>query len=266
MDLNALDDSNPDAALYMPNGGMSVELIRCRFEQNGRGAVDVRSVNHVLMEDCVFADHDRLAVGTLYCPDVTVRGCTFLRNTSSTSSAGGITFGQSNGTVDWCTFAYDSATASYGGAVTIASGSNAVVRNNTFYRCFSAVYGSAVQVSQSSALVSNNIAVEMTGAALGKSPTSTILPGSGCNLLWGNTADYSSTWDPEATVTDIVSDPLFCDPEALDLTVDSASPAVEENSPDCGAIGAHGVGCGTVSLEPETWGRIKARFIEEARR
>jgi hypothetical protein len=137
---------------------------------------------------------------------------------------------------------------------------NAVVRNNTFYRCYvpSLAVGSAILISGSAtATVSHNVAVECEQPALGR--TSGVIPGSGCNLLWNNSADYSG-WDPEAILTDFHADPLFCDPEVLDLSVRSNSPAVPPHSAPCGAIGAHGVGCGLVGIEGTSWGKLKSAF------
>ena len=81
---------------------------------------------------------------------------------------------------------------------------------------------------------------------------------SGCNVLWNNTADYVD-WPQRAAIRDIHADPEFCDPDLLDFTVRNSSPAATGNGV-CGPIGVHGVGCGAVSVESSTWGRIKAAF------
>jgi hypothetical protein len=67
--------------------------------------------------------------------------------------------------------------------------------------------------------------------------------------------DYAGDW--VAADTDIYADPMFCNAEEGDYRVDVSSPAAEENSPVCGQIGAFGVGCGSVSVESVTWGRLK---------
>jgi hypothetical protein len=58
-------------------------------------------------------------------------------------------------------------------------------------------------------------------------------------------------------------DPEFCDIPADDYTVRNTSPCAEENSPVCGQIGAYGIGCGTVSVEPTSWSRVKSWYREE---
>jgi hypothetical protein len=59
---------------------------------------------------------------------------------------------------------------------------------------------------------------------------------------------------------DVEVDPLFCDPENDDFTVQAGSHCLPENSDFCGLIGAHGLGCGVVSVEPQSWGAIKGRY------
>jgi hypothetical protein len=63
-------------------------------------------------------------------------------------------------------------------------------------------------------------------------------------------------------------DPLFCDPVPCtssptsngDYSLHEHSPALPDGN-ECGVlIGALGHGCGPVSVEPETWAGIKARY------
>jgi hypothetical protein len=163
-----------------------------------------------------------------------------------------------NGRIEFCTFSHDSAKAANGGAVRVGALSNMTIANNTFYQCYTSGVGSALLVSQSQVVARGNVMVQGRGAALA-ADVATIGPGSGCNLLWENTADYFQ-WPPEASATDVHADPEFCDPEGLDFTVHDTSPAAAANSGTCGQIGAHGVGCGSVSIEPSTWGRVKQQF------
>ncbi len=78
-------------------------------------------------------------------------------------------------------------------------------------------------------------------------------------------ARSSSSTDATSTdatrCTDLVVDPLFCAPATADFHVDSTSPCLPQNNPSCGElIGAWPQGCGTVSTESESWGRIKERY------
>ena len=61
----------------------------------------------------------------------------------------------------------------------------------------------------------------------------------------------------------IGADPLFCDPDNDDFTLDCSSPCLPGNHPDganCGTIGAHGLGCGATPVEVTSWGRIKSEY------
>jgi hypothetical protein len=60
--------------------------------------------------------------------------------------------------------------------------------------------------------------------------------------------------------SDRVVDPEFCDPESDDFTVMNTSPCLPENSLGCGLIGALQEGCGTISIEETSWGKIKNRY------
>ncbi|MFH1680199.1 MAG: hypothetical protein ABIH26_06075 [Candidatus Eisenbacteria bacterium] len=56
-------------------------------------------------------------------------------------------------------------------------------------------------------------------------------------------------------------DPLFCNAEAGDFSLCADSPCAD--APDCGPVGAFGVGCGAcgeISVENTSWGSIKSMF------
>jgi hypothetical protein len=221
----------------------------------------VREATRVLLEDCEFVDLPQLrGAAIIECLDMTVRGCSFIRcGTVGTNQQGGaLLVSQSTGIIEFCTFAYDSARVAHGGALDLGITTNVTVANNTFYRCYSAFLGSAVSFWGTSTTVRDNVVVDCQGAALARFQ-GTIHPSSGCNLLWNNSADYYD-WPAQAMLTDIHADPLFCDPEVLDLSVQSNSPAVPPHSAPCGAIGAHGVGCGLVGIEGTSWGKLKSAF------
>jgi hypothetical protein len=59
----------------------------------------------------------------------------------------------------------------------------------------------------------------------------------------------------------VEADPEFCDPESGDYRVRSTSTSLAENSPEgCGVVGNREPGCGTISLEPTSRGRVKGWY------
>jgi Right handed beta helix region len=241
--------------------GSNFEAIRTRFESNPMGAIHSGHAQRIFVEECEFVDHPtRGAVDMFGCSALTIRNSLFLRDrTTVTSLSGGaIGVGGSVGTIEFNTFAYDSAVAANGGAIDVASNSWITVQNNTFYRCYTQYNGAAILMSESTMPTVGNIITGCTGLSALARFDGTLL-GSGCNLLWDNTSDYFQ-WPAGAMATDVHADPEFCDPEHLDFTVKDTSPAAPANSGECGQIGAFGVGCGSVSVEPSTWGRIKSSF------
>lgn len=67
-------------------------------------------------------------------------------------------------------------------------------------------------------------------------------------------------FDPTGALGNVSVPPRYCDPVGRDFTVASNSPLLPENN-ECGVtIGAFGVGCGAVSIEPRSWGSIKSRY------
>ncbi|GJM44542.1 MAG: hypothetical protein DHS20C21_13840 [Gemmatimonadota bacterium] len=254
------DSGSPQHAVFLGDGGR-FEATGTRFEGNVHGAISASNITALIIDDCQFVDHaERGAIGAGGVALVSVKNSLFLRNRVRGSGiwGGAVGIGQAlNATVEFCTFAYDSALAGQVGGLFLGPDVTATVRNNTFYRCFTPFRGGAIGVS-GIATVSGNVAVECEGAAFAAYSGSNIEVGSGCNILWNETNYHQ--WPPEAMASDVIGDPQFCAPDLEDFTVRDSSPASEVNSGGCGQIGAHGVGCGSVSITPSTWGSIKSRF------
>ena len=74
-----------------------------------------------------------------------------------------------------------------------------------------------------------------------------VVPNFACNDWWNN--PFSSEGCP-AGPTDFAADPLFCDREAGDYTLQSGSPcAPPQSPPECGLIGALPIGCGVTDVQ-----------------
>ncbi len=165
---------------------------------------------------------------------VLIENSVFLRNGSS-AGGGGVSIGHcQQGAIRFNTFAFDS--SSSGGGIQL-SWSSVTVENNTFVGRHGELAAAAISVGANAAGVRNNAG-----------------------------GDYFDEWTPADS--DIYADPESCDLVAGDCTLRSISPAVPANAPDCGLVGAHDVGCGTVSVsvESSSWGRIKGMYRPEAGR
>ncbi|MBZ0172453.1 MAG: hypothetical protein K8E66_08745, partial [Phycisphaerales bacterium] len=135
-----------------------------------------------------------------------------------------------------------------------------VVSGNTFADCHQQVQGftgSAARVTLADGIEFHSNVVAYTSGAKALSFIESQGPVTlGCNVFWDNVDGIGYELDP----TDRIADPPFCDPDHDDYTLQGTSPCLPELSLGCGLIGALGQGCGTVSLTPETWGRIKSGF------
>jgi hypothetical protein len=202
------------------------------------GAIVQAGNNHRLgrvVSGCWFVDNEAMVEsGAVLLADdspVAVEGCVFLRNRAMISAGGG------------------------GGAV--VRGEPATIRNNTFHdnSQVADTGGASLRLAGTCQLL-NNVFTGSEGSDAVFSIVGTVA--SACNVYWDNPLGEVRGFglDP----TDRIIDPLYCDPDHDDLTVSSLSPCLPANSLGCGVIGALGEGCGTVSVEPTTWGQIKARF------
>jgi hypothetical protein len=212
-------------------------VARCSFENNGgsflsRGAVSAQFIGLVLIEESWFY---RNFVGIMYGCDegnlfnsvMSVRNCTFAETLSPSSLA-------------ICAFA------------------NALeITGNTFYGGSTgarALHYNGI-LPFSTLILERNVISFSTNAPAVEAQAQVQ---SGCNVFWQNTGGHTSGF--ALGPTDLVSDPMFCDAPALDFTVNAASPCLPPNNNGCGQIGAWGLGCGDVSVEPSSWGSIQALY------
>jgi hypothetical protein len=166
----------------------------------------------------------------------TIQDCTFWGNRSTSGGAGGGAVhvaALTSGTLTGCTFEGN-------GAPTVLGGS-------------SVIFTSGVPVSLTNNIFSGSIgfqAVRTTGAAQTISRS--------CNVYWNNAGGNTVGFTLGAT--DRVVDPEYCDAPSGDLTLYETSPCLPANSAGCGLIGAHDQGCGSVSVEATSWGRVKEGY------
>jgi hypothetical protein len=211
----------------------------CFFDSNvavtNAGAVNGANLT---IERCVFVGNLGYYGGAVSCGASMVRDCLFVGNASELGG-GAITVGFGGAAVQGCTFV-----------------GNHLHPGN--------VGGAAIYSVHGVTTLRNNVIAESWGATavdrLANCANCTIT--SSCNVFWANADGDWSGFTPDAT--DRVIDPEFCDPGGGDYTVRSTSPCLPENSLGCGLIGAYGEGCGVVSVEPTSFGRIKAAHRDGA--
>ncbi|MEZ5063231.1 MAG: right-handed parallel beta-helix repeat-containing protein [bacterium] len=239
--------------------GGSLKMIRTTIRDNSAGGV--YSTVPTILEDCNFVRNRTTQVGAganLQGPSEVTR-CLFQENVSLEDPGGGLVVSSSPAVVEGCTFARDScgATGAAAGMWVAYAPGLSVIRNNTFVGCHSPVFpASAFGVSSSVVEFSNNIVAGSTGSAALHNVGGTIT--GGCNDYWNNEEGDFEAWTP--LPTDLSADPLFCDPEAHDFRLHSNSPCAPDQNPTCGQVGAWSVACGSVSIEPLSWGRIKGAY------
>ncbi|MBZ0170819.1 MAG: right-handed parallel beta-helix repeat-containing protein, partial [Phycisphaerales bacterium] len=216
--------------------GPSAVFRRCRFLDNvGGGGLNVNGPQ-VIVEDCWFEGNRAFGGGGFrvqQVDDLLVRRNVVVGNSAAAQGGGSIS-------------------RSYG-----------IVAENTFHGNVSDFEVDGANLNISSADGSGFIAIEnnIFSGARGSHAVDVpqVITSSSCNVFWDNplgNVNINYPWDP----TDTIQDPQYCDPEAGDLTVSGTSPCLPAFSGTCGQIGAFGQGCGSVSVESESWSRIKGAY------
>lgn len=153
-----------------------------------------------------------------------------------------------------------------GGGVVALSSSPAIVVNNTFHRNLApyGFQGAAFYASDSGHTLHKNIISECIGASAfycaGSNPATVT-----CNLFWNNPIGVGggTCADQAGTNGNQNGNPGFCDANLGDFNVCADSPALIG---PCGVIGyvpPDGGGCPDcleLSLDPTSWGKIKALY------
>ncbi|MFN8178132.1 MAG: right-handed parallel beta-helix repeat-containing protein [bacterium] len=246
-------------------------LTRCTFVRCSESAVVLggyRVTDHAEIRDCIFENCSRsgtvgggggaISIGR-YAAGAVIDGCVFTGNVSG-ANGGAIAIGNSGPAIQISNCLFRDSQSQYFGGSVYLSGAGAI-SGNTFFD--SAVHdpteggGAAVFFSNTyHGEIDNNIIASTHGAAAVAALASSIT--SGCNDFWDNPDGVSYNYTIGAT--DRIADPMFCDSSTADLRLNAESPCLPEHSGGCGLIGALGQGCGTVAVEPQSWGRIKAAY------
>jgi len=250
-------------AVWYSNGYL--EMIGCTFRQCHNAAIDVDGSGggsaSALISGCQFignysdggAGAGVLGPGTGH---TVVTGCLFKENVNTSGGPGALDLREAYITVENCVFIENGALGLDAGGAMGVNGQPYFIRNNTFYGNYknANVAGASAVVfySGASGLFENNVIVASHGGPAIDGPTET-----SCNVFWDNPGGIGIPLSP----TDREVDPLFCNPAADVLTLESTSPCLPPYSLGCGLIGALGIGCSATSVPPEyesrSWGQIK---------
>jgi hypothetical protein len=238
-------------------GGFSINptFERCTFIDNsstgGSGAIGVGfgsgDPTVITMEECHFEGNQASgpwgALGVGYGATGYAFRCTFVNNHAG--NTGGAAGCPEYGHLELiaCTFAGNSSDFG-GGAVGFYLGSTGVLRGCTLYGNSAPVgAGVLVETASDAATLENTIVSFSTmGEAVGGPGAATLT----CCDVFGNAGgDYVGPIAGQLGVDGNISgDPVFCDAESGDFTLNSpSSPCLGSNS-GCGLIGSHAVGCG----------------------
>ncbi len=219
-----------------------------------------------LIEDCQFLDCEGTSASAILAftrlGGRTIRRSVF-RDNGTTGSGGTVNFrGAGPVLVEECLFENNELAGNgLGGGVKLFGSGFQVVRECTFYGNSQVAIdgGSAIAVLSGTARLENNVFAANLGAPPVDVSSSASLGESTCNVFWNNEAGNEGLgYVPGPTDREV--DPQFCDSDQDDFRVRPSSPCVEPGALGCGQIGAYGVGCGTVSVETMSWGRLKGSF------
>jgi predicted outer membrane repeat protein len=251
----------------------SLVLEDCEFVSNiaaesGGGAVMIRDNGSPSISNCRFIENQGAQGGALtlaYYVTPQIDDCVFLRNAATGGGAGGavLCFSGANPTFDRCLFAKNiSSFASFlgwGGAVGTYSSflsfeSCTFVDNN-------APVGSAVYYSGTSAVHFDRsiIAFNGPGSAAQCANGAGVLTAA-CTDVFGNTGGDWTTCLPNQDPTNFSANPFFCNPPSDDYSLQVGSPCAPPGLTGCGLVGALPEGCGPVSVDASTWGKIKSKY------
>jgi hypothetical protein len=122
------------------------------------------------------------------------------------------------------------------------------------------LYGGGIVVDRMGSPVIEKNIISLTKNGGGVECSGSITPIIRNNLAWRNLpadgiGDCAVWWQSNGN---IVADPYFCNPESSDYSLAQNSPALTHPFGPLGAF--HLPGCGPVSVERTTWGRIKAMY------
>jgi len=252
--------------------GSSPTLRNCEFSANhssGVGGAVACSAASPLISDCVFAGNSsELALegegGGLYCSEGAaprVRRCVFFGNSSDMGGAVSCSHGCAP-VLSECLLLGNAGDS--GGALACLVASTLTIERCTLVGNMG-VAGCGIYVDGTSMLSGETsiIAFGYKGEAVECSQPGGAVLLSCCDVFGNEDGDWVGCIAGQNGVDgNIGKDPLFChhaNPSER-YSLHSDSPCAPESNPDCGVIGALGVGCGPTPVRTTTWGCIKSLY------
>lgn len=222
----------------------------CLFQDNmgyGDGAISA-SNSSLTIRDCDFITNRGHVdgPGAIWCRNspCTITRCRFIDNLSDTFSGAIYAYDGSDLVITDCTFAGNSAPG-YPGAIFFGrwQTTTQVITGCTFYgnEGASTILAGMADLSVSNCIIANNQAPAFA--------VTDSIPSLSCTDIHGNeggdwTAPIAGQLGQDGNID---LDPLFCDPAAGDLGLDSSSPCAPDGAGDCGLMGAWPVACGDLT-------------------
>ncbi|MFC1800233.1 right-handed parallel beta-helix repeat-containing protein [Candidatus Eisenbacteria bacterium] len=190
--------------------------------------------------------------------------CMFSDNVADDDAGGVYCRNYSSARFDYCVFA-NNASTDKGGAILCYDNSNAEIYNCTFYGN-SAGLGSGIAAMQTSDLLPENVIISFGtgGGSVYCEPAAGCGVQLSCSDVYGNAGgDWIDCIEGQSSLrSNFTADPLFCEPESLDLRLEDLSPCLD--APGCGQVGALGDGCGLAGVGDDdadalTFGLLSSR-------
>lgn len=259
--------STPD---YYQGGGVfcdassSPTITNCVLvdnEANSGGALKCSVNSHPTITHCTFTENTAGCGGAIYptACSPTISDCVFSNNSSPNGGAIAFWFSTSSVITD-CVFSGNS--ACYGGAIQFTYASPTL--NNCTLAGNSASCAGGAMICFESSPSFGNVAIAFNAGESLHCDDALSYPTLTCCDVFGNSGgDWTGCIAGQYGVDGNVSvDPLFCAEQNPNdpYTLHANSPCAENNNPECGRIGARGIGCDLSASESTSWGNIKGMY------
>jgi predicted outer membrane repeat protein len=247
-------------ATYISRSTFTANCVTADEGSGGGGAMYLHNDSPAVIEDCLVQDNtawDRGGgIAWFFCPAGTLRNCRIVNNRALNGDGGGTRLHAAHVTIENSVF-WGNTASHYGGAL-FAHGSFLDIHSST-HVANQASLGGWYSGTSTNVKVNRSIIAFSTGGASGACDETVFLT---CTDVFGNLGgDWTYCIAGEAGVNgNMTLDPLFCDAASGDFGLRADSPCAPPGVTGCGLLGALPVTCGTVFVEPRSWGSMKALY------